>query len=86
MVRSSQATTTTFSTTPYFMDRGPHGTAQPITERINVRAEVSVGFTSTKYLVPFVAPFTSNSFILFPQRSWNAALWCKSYLSVFESV
>jgi hypothetical protein len=34
MVRSSQATT--FSSSPYFFDRGAHGTAQPITERINV--------------------------------------------------
>ena len=35
MVRSSQATT--FSSSPYFFDRGAHGTAQPITERINVK-------------------------------------------------
>ena len=35
MVRSSQATT--FSSSPFFFDRGAHGTAQPITERINVR-------------------------------------------------
>lgn len=34
MVRASQATT--FSTSAYFDDRGPHGTAQPITERVNV--------------------------------------------------
>lgn len=26
----------TFSSTPYFDDRGPHGSAQPITERVNV--------------------------------------------------
>jgi hypothetical protein len=38
MVRTSQATTLTFSTSPYFYDRGHHGTAQPITERINVRS------------------------------------------------
>lgn len=37
MVRTSQATTLTFSSSPYFYDRGHHGTAQPITERINVR-------------------------------------------------
>ncbi|KAG6918651.1 transcriptional activator that enhances pseudohyphal growth [Tephrocybe rancida] len=35
MVRTSQATT--FSSLPYFFDRGAHGTAQPITERINER-------------------------------------------------
>ncbi|RDB26247.1 Histone deacetylase phd1 [Hypsizygus marmoreus] len=34
MVRTSQATT--FSSAPYFFDRGAHGTAQPITERIHV--------------------------------------------------
>lgn len=34
MVRTSQATT--FSSSPYFFDRGAHGAAQPITERINV--------------------------------------------------
>jgi hypothetical protein len=34
MVRASQATT--FSTSAYFDDRGAHGTAQPITERVNV--------------------------------------------------
>ncbi|OJA15253.1 hypothetical protein AZE42_09113 [Rhizopogon vesiculosus] len=33
MVRASQATT--FSTSAYFDDRGAHGTAQPITERVN---------------------------------------------------
>ncbi|KAJ7253329.1 hypothetical protein B0H12DRAFT_1184535 [Mycena haematopus] len=32
MVRSSQATT--FSSSPYFFDRGSHGTAQPISERV----------------------------------------------------
>ncbi|KAF7359128.1 Hist-deacetyl domain-containing protein [Mycena sanguinolenta] len=32
MVRSSQATT--FSSSSYFFDRGSHGTAQPITERV----------------------------------------------------
>lgn len=35
MVRSSQAYT--FSSSPYFDERGPHGYAQPITERVNVR-------------------------------------------------
>ena len=40
MVRSSQATT--FSSSPYFFDRGAHGTAQPITERINVTLSISL--------------------------------------------
>jgi hypothetical protein len=40
MVRSSQATT--FSSSPYFFDRGAHGTAQPITERINVMYQISL--------------------------------------------
>jgi hypothetical protein len=34
MVRASQATT--FSSSAYFDDRGLHGTAQPITEHVNV--------------------------------------------------
>lgn len=34
MVRSAQSTT--FSASTYFDDRGPHGTAQPITEYVNV--------------------------------------------------
>jgi hypothetical protein len=34
MVRTSQAIT--FSSSPYFDDRGTHGVAEPITERVNV--------------------------------------------------
>lgn len=39
MVRSYQATT--FSSAPYFDDRGPHGHAEPITERVNVSQAIS---------------------------------------------
>ncbi|PFH53567.1 hypothetical protein AMATHDRAFT_73366 [Amanita thiersii Skay4041] len=42
MVRSSQATT--FSSSPYFFDRGPHGAAQPITERINSHSRPIVSY------------------------------------------
>ncbi|KAM6500976.1 hypothetical protein JOM56_003990 [Amanita muscaria] len=42
MVRSSQATT--FSCSPYFFDRGPHGAAQPITERINPHSRPIVSY------------------------------------------
>ncbi|KAF8638887.1 hypothetical protein AX17_001940 [Amanita inopinata Kibby_2008] len=42
MVRSSQATT--FSCSPYFFDRGPHGMAQPITERINPHSRPIVSY------------------------------------------
>jgi hypothetical protein len=41
MVRSYTAT---FSASPYFYDRGVYGTAQPITERINVRIGFVVGY------------------------------------------
>lgn len=44
MVRTSQSTT--FSSSPYFFDRGVHGTAQPITERINVGQFVGLGVIS----------------------------------------
>ncbi|OBZ75060.1 Histone deacetylase phd1 [Grifola frondosa] len=42
MVRSSQATT--FSSSPYFDDRGPHGYAQPITERVNPHSRPIVSY------------------------------------------
>ncbi|KAK2460687.1 hypothetical protein APHAL10511_007157 [Amanita phalloides] len=42
MVRSSQATT--FSCSPYFFDRGSHGAAQPITERINPHSRPIVSY------------------------------------------
>ncbi|KAJ7778800.1 histone deacetylase, partial [Mycena maculata] len=42
MVRSSQATT--FSSSPYFFDRGSHGTAQPITERIPAHSRPIVSY------------------------------------------
>ncbi|KAF8745001.1 hypothetical protein AX14_012008 [Amanita brunnescens Koide BX004] len=42
MVRSSQATT--FSCSPYFFDRGQHGAAQPITERINPHSRPIVSY------------------------------------------
>ncbi|KAI6106382.1 hypothetical protein EDD16DRAFT_1899500 [Pisolithus croceorrhizus] len=42
MVRASQATT--FSASAYFDDRGPHGTAQPITERVNPHSRPIVSY------------------------------------------
>ncbi|KAH7890088.1 hypothetical protein F5I97DRAFT_1802154 [Phlebopus sp. FC_14] len=42
MVRSSQATT--FSVSSYFDDRGPHGTAQPITEHVNPHSRPIVSY------------------------------------------
>ncbi|KAF9036865.1 hypothetical protein BJ165DRAFT_1506527 [Panaeolus papilionaceus] len=42
MVRSSQSYT--FSSSPYFMDRGVHGTAQPITEHINPHSRPIVSY------------------------------------------
>ncbi|KAH9948138.1 hypothetical protein B0H21DRAFT_690669 [Amylocystis lapponica] len=42
MVRSSQATT--FSSSPYFDDRGPYGHAQPITERVNPHSRPIVSY------------------------------------------
>ncbi|KAI6144011.1 hypothetical protein BKA82DRAFT_4179405 [Pisolithus tinctorius] len=42
MVRASQATT--FSSSAYFDDRGPHGTAQPITERVNPHSRPIVSY------------------------------------------
>ncbi|KAF7294589.1 Hist-deacetyl domain-containing protein [Mycena indigotica] len=42
MVRSSQATT--FSASPYFFDRGNHGTAQPITERVAAHSRPIVSY------------------------------------------
>ncbi|KAI0737972.1 histone deacetylase, partial [Daedaleopsis nitida] len=44
MVRSSQATSHTFSTSPYFDDRGPHGYAEPITERVNPHSRPIVSY------------------------------------------
>ncbi|KAG1736932.1 uncharacterized protein EDB91DRAFT_497527 [Suillus paluster] len=42
MVRASQATT--FSSSAYFDDRGPHGTAQPITEHVNPHSRPIVSY------------------------------------------
>ncbi|KAG9318054.1 hypothetical protein JVU11DRAFT_118 [Chiua virens] len=42
MVRSSQSTT--FSASTYFDDRGPHGTAQPITEYVNPHSRPIVSY------------------------------------------
>ncbi|KAG1800677.1 hypothetical protein EV424DRAFT_1559337 [Suillus variegatus] len=42
MVRVSQATT--FSSSAYFDDRGPHGTAQPITEHVNPHSRPIVSY------------------------------------------
>ncbi|KAG2073481.1 hypothetical protein BDR04DRAFT_1010541 [Suillus decipiens] len=42
MVRTSQATT--FSSSAYFDDRGPHGTAQPITEHVNPHSRPIVSY------------------------------------------
>nr|GAT59423.1 predicted protein [Mycena chlorophos] len=42
MVRSSQSTT--FSSSPYFFDRGQHGTAQPITQRISPHSSPVVSY------------------------------------------
>nr|GAT54437.1 predicted protein [Mycena chlorophos] len=42
MVRSSQSTT--FSSSPYFFDRGYHGTAQPITERVSPHSSPVVSY------------------------------------------
>ncbi|KAI0355088.1 hypothetical protein OH77DRAFT_1480422 [Trametes cingulata] len=44
MVRSSQATSYTFSSSPYFDDRGPHGHAEPITERVNPHSRPIVSY------------------------------------------
>ncbi|KAF8232557.1 histone deacetylase [Tricholoma matsutake] len=46
MVRTSQATT--FSSSPYFFDRGAHGAAQPITERINPHSRPIVSYYASK--------------------------------------
>ncbi|KAF9464546.1 hypothetical protein BDZ94DRAFT_1190820 [Collybia nuda] len=46
MVRTSQSTT--FSSSPYFFDRGIHGTAQPITERINAHSRPIVSYYSPR--------------------------------------
>ncbi|KAF8835785.1 hypothetical protein BDN67DRAFT_1072265 [Paxillus ammoniavirescens] len=42
MVRTSQSTT--ISTSAYFDDRGPHGTAQPITEHVNPHSRPIVSY------------------------------------------
>ncbi|KAF8915836.1 hypothetical protein CPB85DRAFT_1217254 [Mucidula mucida] len=44
MVSGSQRKSTTFSSTPYFMNRAIHGTAQPITERIHPHSRPIVSY------------------------------------------
>ncbi|KAH9918342.1 uncharacterized protein BXZ73DRAFT_92199 [Epithele typhae] len=44
MVRSSQATTYTFSASPYFDDRGLLATAEPLTERVNPHSRPIVSY------------------------------------------
>ncbi|KII89414.1 hypothetical protein PLICRDRAFT_698457 [Plicaturopsis crispa FD-325 SS-3] len=48
MVRSTQATTLTFSASKFFNDRGPHGTAQPITERVQPHSRPIVSYYMPK--------------------------------------
>ncbi|KZS98740.1 hypothetical protein SISNIDRAFT_403611 [Sistotremastrum niveocremeum HHB9708] len=44
MVRAAQAQSTTFSSEPYFYDRGGAGVAQPITERVNRHSKPIVSY------------------------------------------
>ena len=71
MVRSSQATT--FSSSPYFFDRGVHGTAQPITERINVNFSDFSLCPNFNYQI--IAAFPSNRVLLLSKRCWSSTLW-----------
>ena len=79
MVRSSQATTLTFSSSPYFDDRGPHGYAEPITERVNVRFSAK-SHTHSPSNTPPLASFASCRFILLPKRRRCTALWGKLHV------
>ena len=76
MVRSSQATTFTFSSSPYFDDRGPHGYAEPITERVNVRYASRKPVCKTAN-TPLLASFAPGRFVLLPKRRRCTALWGK---------
>lgn len=60
MVRSAQSTT--FSSSAYFADRGAHGTAQPITERINVSERTVKLFAFLNRII--LATFPAYRFIL----------------------
>ncbi|KIY48238.1 hypothetical protein FISHEDRAFT_43457 [Fistulina hepatica ATCC 64428] len=44
MVRVNHANSSTFSSSPYFNNRGSYGTAQPITERINPHSRPTVSY------------------------------------------
>lgn len=82
MVRSSQATT--FSSSPYFFDRGAHGTAQPITERINVMYQyLFKAKTSPLKRTCFAATFPTNCIILLSKRCWRPTLWSMCTLFYF---
>jgi hypothetical protein len=65
MVRSSQATT--FSSSPYFFDRGFHGTAEPITERVNVGSMFGVSFLVCLTESKKIAALSSHRRVLLPQ-------------------
>ena len=74
MVRSSQATSLTFSSSPYFDDRGSHGTAEPITERVNVCSyEEIIAFLPLTTVI--TAPFAPGGLLLFSKRCLRTALW-----------
>ncbi len=73
MVRSSQASSYTFSGSPYFDDRGSHGYAEPITERVNVSTclRARMVWCLTYYLA---AAFSTHRFILLPQGHRSSTL------------
>ncbi len=63
----------TFSSSPYFDDRGLHGAARPITERVNVIEHLDIPVKSL--LISVSASFKANSILLFPKGSWCSTLW-----------
>ena len=81
MVRTAQSTT--FSASAYFDDRGPHGTAQPITEYVHVsprplslsRAQPHRRSPAPRSTRTRKAPFASHSVLFFPQRRGRISLW-----------
>lgn len=72
MVRASQSTT--FSSAPYFDDRGPYGEAQPITERVHVSLR---NYVLGVWTYAVEAAFTPYRVLLLPRGHGGIPLWCE---------
>jgi len=63
------------SSATFYPDRGNHGYAEAITERINASPSVGPQVTSVLKSVKQKAPFSPCCFLLLSKRCWSIPLW-----------